>query len=450
MEELRTGTVVVGSGPGGATIARELARNGEEVLLLEKGRDHQWPIGSIMAYATIYDIKKSKEGIIVRRGITTGGSTMLYSANCYDPPPFLLKELGIDLSNEVAETKEELHVKPLPEYFYRDYVGTKRLVEAADALGYAMKPQDRFIDPQKCDPRCDSCLFGCSKGAKWTAREYISDAIRFGARLITRCDVQNVIHSGQKVEGVLAKIPKGTVRILANRVVLAAGGFGTPIVLQKSGFSDAGRHFFMDPMSVLVGVMREGKGTFHEMTFTFADESHVGEFVVGNAGAINAFAAQIMKLKLSYLWRGIQMNRMTGMFVKLCDEPTGSVNADGSFHKSLTPRDERVMAKGVEIARKIMIKAGVDPATISVAKGIGAHPGGTAAIGRVIGKDLQTKISNLYVCDNSVMPVSGGIPPVLTLVSLGKKLARTLCKPSGDQQAQTSAYSTTSRWACAE
>ena len=138
------------------------------------------------------------------------------------------------------------------------------------------------------------------------------------------------------------------------------------------------------------------------------------------------------------------MKRMAGMFVKLCDEPSGSVGADGSFHKALTPRDERVMAKGVEIARNIMIKAGVDPATISVAKGIGAHPGGTAAIGRVVGKDLQTKISNLYVCDNSVMPVSGGIPPVLTLVSLGKKLARTLCKTSRQPAERLGAHASTS------
>jgi choline dehydrogenase-like flavoprotein len=379
----------------------------------------------------MYDIRKSAEGIIVRRGITTGGSTMMYSGNCYDPPPFLLRDFGIDLSGEAAETKQELNVKPLPEDFYRDYVGTKRLVEAADALGYSMKPQDRFIDPRKCDPHCDSCLFGCRKGAKWTAREYLDDALRSGAQLITRCEVEKVIHSDQKVEGVLARTPKGPLRILADRVVLAAGGFGTPIVLQKSGFDDAGKHFFMDPMSVLVGVMREGKGTFHEMTFTFADESHIGEFVLGNTGATNGFAAQLIKLKVPYLWRAIQMKRMAGMFVKLCDEPAGSVGADGSFHKALTPRDERVMAKGVEIAKSIMIKAGVDPATISVAKGIGAHPGGTAAIGRVVDKDLQTKIRDLYVCDNSVMPVSGGIPPVLTLISLGKKFARTLCKTSG-------------------
>ena len=60
--------------------------------------------------------------------------------------------------------------------------------------------------------------------------------------------------------------------------------------------------------------------------------------------------------------------------------------------------------------------------------GIGGHPGGTAAIGRVVDKNLMTEIKNLYVCDNSVMPRSGGIPPVLTLIALGKKFARSLMK----------------------
>ncbi len=72
---IRADTVVVGSGVGGATVARELARQGEEVVVLEKGRDHHLPIGTPLAYATIYDIKRSKDGVLVRRGITTGGST---------------------------------------------------------------------------------------------------------------------------------------------------------------------------------------------------------------------------------------------------------------------------------------------------------------------------------------------------------------------------------------
>ncbi|HOO39700.1 MAG TPA: FAD-dependent oxidoreductase [Deltaproteobacteria bacterium] len=428
MQGMQADTVVVGTGPGGATIARELARAGEDVLILEKGRDHQFPIGSILAYATMYDIRKSKEGVLVRRGITTGGSTMIYSGNSYDPPAFLKKELKINLSKEVKETKKELKIQPIPRNYYENWTGTKRLVAAAEELGYSMEPQERFIDPDLCDPSCDRCLFGCSRGAKWTSREYVYDALVHGAKIITQCDVQKVITSGGEVSGVVAQTPQGTLVVNTGRVILGAGGLGTPMILQRSGIKGAGTHFFTDPMSVMVGLSSDSTGTWHEITYTFADESHVGEFVMGNVGAVNAFMAQIAALHLPYARRIAQLPKMVGMFVKLCDEPTGSIEPDGTLHKAFTAKDEETMAKGVAAAKSIMIKAGVIPETISVAKGIGGHPGGTAAIGRVVGTDLMTEIKNLYVCDNSVMPHSGGIPPVLTLIALGKKFARSLQK----------------------
>ncbi len=426
MKGLKTGTVVVGTGPGGSTVARELAGRGEDVIILEKGRDHQFPIGSIMAYATMYDIKRSKDGILVRRGITTGGSTMLYSGNAYDPPAFLKDEIGLDLSKEVEETKTQLDIKPIPEYFFKDYTGTIKLVEAADSLGHQLEPQKRFIDPDKCDPTCDRCLFGCKRGAKWTAREFMHDAVNAGATLYTRHSVEEVLVSGGSAEGVRVSTPEGAKKIMADRVILSAGGIGTPMILQKSGVTDAGSHFFTDPMSVMAGVMGNGEGTFHEMTYTFADESNVGEFVLGNVGAVNAFIAQVAVKNIPYLRKALQMKKLTGMFVKLCDEPSGRIDASGKMHKAFTETDEKRMAKGVDIAKQIMIKAGVEPGSIAVAKGIGGHPGGTAAIGRVIGNDLQTRIKNLYVCDNSIMPHSGGIPPVLTLISLAKYAARNI------------------------
>lgn len=46
--------IVVGSGPGGAAVSRELARGGKKVLLLEKGRDHQ-ELGTYLAALRIID-----------------------------------------------------------------------------------------------------------------------------------------------------------------------------------------------------------------------------------------------------------------------------------------------------------------------------------------------------------------------------------------------------------
>lgn len=423
MHIMETETVVIGTGPGGATVARELAKKGKSVVLLEKGKARDWSVGNPLAYAAMYDIRRSRQGILVRRGITPGGSTMIYSGNAYDPPSFLKSDFGIDLATEVADIKEELNIRPVPDHFYQHYPGTRRLVEAAGELGHAMKPQARFIDSDLCDPHCDRCLFGCKRGAKWTARSYVNDAVDAGARLVTGCDVREILHVNGTANGVAAETDRGPLAVFSRRVVLAAGGMGTPEILHRSGIKGAGTHFFTDPMAVLLGEMREGPGTFREITYTFADESRKGEFVFGNVGAVNAFVAQLAAKNISSWPRGVRMKKLTGMFVKLCDEPSGEIRADGSFHKAFTPKDEALMAKGIEAAKAVMVRAGVRADTIAVAKGIGGHPGGTAAMGRVVGPDLQTAVENLYICDNSIMPVSGGTPPVLTLIALARQFA---------------------------
>jgi len=298
-------------------------------------------------------------------------------------------------------------------------------MEAADALGYPMRPQERFIDFERCDSRCDRCLFGCARGAKWTARSYVEDAVVAGATFLDRCDVGRVLIDDGRATGVAARLAgRGSLTVRAERVVLAAGGIGTPMILQRSGIEEAGTHFFTDPMSIVVGVMREGPGTFHEITFTVANHTHAGRFMIGNVGAVNGFMAQLFKANFPYLFRAPAVRRVAGLFVKVCDEPSGRVTVDGTLEKTLTGRDEANMAEGVGLARKILEEAGADPASIAVAKGIGGHPGGTAAIGRVVDERLETRVRNLFVCDNSVMPRSGGVPPVLTIVALAKKTAR--------------------------
>ena len=47
-------------------------------------------------------------------------------------------------------------------------------------------------------------------------------------------------------------------------------------------------------------------------------------------------------------------------------------------------------------------------------------------IGELVDANLKTRIDNLYVCDCSVIPEAWGLPPTLTLLALGKRLARHL------------------------
>ena len=86
--------------------------------------------------------------------------------------------------------------------------------------------------------------------------------------------------------------------------------------------------------------------------------------------------------------------------------------------------------KSVELLKAI----GVEPLSISSTPIRGAHPGGTAAIGKVVDKNLETRIKGLFIADASVIPQAPGRPPILTIVALAKRLSKNItdeiCKPN--------------------
>ena len=118
--------------------------------------------------------------------------------------------------------------------------------------------------------------------------------------------------------------------------------------------------------------------------------------------------------------------RLLGIMTKTADDSSGRVNTDGTVSKPVTSSDRARIDEGVTIATAILIEAGADPRSIATSAPQGAHPGGTAAVGTVVDKDLQTNKRNLFVCDGSVLPKAPGLPPILTIVALAKRLARHL------------------------
>ncbi len=427
---IQTDVVVVGSGPGGATVAREMAEQGREVVLLERGQWHQWPVGRFASLITINKLVRPKGGGLMSRGITVGGSSVVFNGNAYDPPPWLHTELGIDLSRETAETKKELRIAPLPEDFHRDWTCTHRLVEAAGEEGINLVPQQKFINPEICDATCDDCMLGCRRRAKWTARNYVEEAREKGARVFTKAAVKEVIVENGRAGGVTLAGGGPVEEVRAEKTVIAAGGIGTPAILLRSGIKNAGQGFFIDPMNVVYAV---GKypGPKNEMTFSFASEEFVEQdgYLVGTLGSLPVFSNKLMRLAKSAGLHAVsgKLPRVMGMFTKIGDSPGGAIDIRERITKTYLPEDEEKFRKGTEACQKILTRAGADPDSFMVQHNVGGHPGGTAAIGRVVSPQLETyAIQNLFVCDASVFPRSPGRPPTLTIISLAKHLAKTL------------------------
>jgi choline dehydrogenase-like flavoprotein len=115
-----------------------------------------------------------------------------------------------------------------------------------------------------------------------------------------------------------------------------------------------------------------------------------------------------------------------GIMIKIADEANGKIYEDGTISKVLTLRDLNLFKEGYNKSIELLLAMGVEPTSISSTPIRGAHPGGTAAIGKVVDKNLETSITGLYIADASVIPQAPGRPPILTITALAKKLSKNL------------------------
>ena len=149
---LHSDVIVVGSGPGGATVARDLARAGKKVLLLERGQDHR-PRSYYGTYlgALLYTDRGSllftEEGLNIVRPLMVGGATSMYCGCAAPPPGWFKTKYGVDIDTEVSETIEELEIEPLPAALRGE--ASTHIAQAAQALGYDWEPPLKFMKPAR-------------------------------------------------------------------------------------------------------------------------------------------------------------------------------------------------------------------------------------------------------------------------------------------------------------
>ena len=427
VERLSARFVVVGSGPGGATVARELARRDQEVLVLERGAYHR-RIGSSVTLFRMMDkfgLLASVEGTPIVRLLTVGGSSVSFLGTALPPPAWLADRYGIDLSPHVEEVTNEHRLAPLPERLIGE--GAKRIRQAAVDEGFDWRPLPKFIDADQCDLSCPKCMAGCAKGAKWTARDYIEDALKDGAQLRARTEVERVLTRGGRVTGVRGLGPSGPIEVEAEVVVLAAGGIGTPVIMQASDFPTAGQGLFIDPLILTYGSY-DGPGCGHDIPMSCGTTDLQDEGIL-LTDAIDPWALFLGGMMLGgprnlSLSRVMRYPHTLGIMTKVRDGLSGSIAADGSVSKPIGEEERRKLARGSLPAARILRRAGCEVSSIVDTPLKGAHPGGTVRIGESVDADLQTATAGLYVCDASVIPEPCGLPPALTLIGLGKRLVK--------------------------
>lgn len=389
--------IVVGSGAGGATMAKELAAAGHSVLVIEKGSE----ITETDAHQHYANVDAE---VKLMRTCCLGGTTMVSGGNALRCLEAELKALGIDLCAEFEEAEREMGVRELPDELIGE--GTRRLVDAAAGLGFSARKMPKFIDPERCciDGRCS---LGCPASARWTAVRFVDSARCMGARVITGQAVTAVTTKHGEVSGVQC----GSEVYEDDLVIIAAGALESPRLIEPLGIPTT--PLFCDTF-VTIGGICPGIG--------FDRDIPMGAYITHDSCLVMPhFSRQLVSLLQERGWP-VGPGDILAMMVKIADEGSGS--AGERIEKGVTARDGRLLSSGASVAGAILAESGVNPETFVAAPLRGPHPRGTARIGVSVDKTLMTRIAGLYIADASVLPRAPGAPPILTIVALAKYAAR--------------------------
>jgi choline dehydrogenase-like flavoprotein len=429
---LNADIIIVGSGPGGATLARQLAGAGKKVLLLERGRDfrRKFYYGTYLGalrYSDRMSLLYTEEGLNIIAAVMVGGATNMYTGSAAEPPAWLKSKFGIDIESEVQDTMVELDIKPLPEDL-RGKAST-RIARAARAIGYDWFPQPKFFNPSRCEGRekgfsCQAnCMLGCTCGAKWNAAEWVDEAVAAGAQLKENARVHKVLIEDGQAVGVAGKLKRSSFTAVADTIILSAGGIGSPRILQNSGFDQAGNGMTMDTTVMIYGASRQpGNGKEPPMSWSYENpESGYMLSTLTDPWLLYPLAAVRKGVRPLLNW--LRWNQLLGIMIKLKDDISGGVFPDGKISKPLTDRDSERLNEAYEVCKRILVEAGAAKSSIFMRPFIGTHPSGSVRVGELLDTRLQTEVKGLYVCDASVFPESLDRPTVLTIIGLAKRLA---------------------------
>lgn len=483
----RCDVVVVGSGPGGAVVAKELAEAGKDVVLIEEGQPYDVPAFKPDAGAAMVRMLR-EGGMRASRGnvfmptmqaIALGGGSLVNSAISVRPPAWVFERWAQDhgshlltadsLSPHFARVEAFLGIVPTPE----EVLGERNLAfkRGCDALGMSSEPCPRNA------PFCKGsgeCFTGCrNRGKASTDVSYVPAAIAAGARVYTSARVDVVLSEGRRATGVQGKLVDPATgkdaydfRVDAKVVVLAAGCMASPAILQRSGIGNenrrAGRHLKAHPgvavLAVFPNAVRPWEGatqgyhSLHELRDGLKYE------VLWSPPPIIAtrfpgFGAEF-KDQLATFERAAPFD----VIVDGADSE-GSVNArpfgaDPDIKFTLGNKDVAKLHKGLCRLVEISFAAGAnevlpglhgsDP-VVRTSRDLdrlrkykmkatdpviaGNHVFGTTRLG----SDPKTSVvdvdgrchqtDNLYVADSGVIPASTAVNPMLTIMALASRTA---------------------------
>ncbi len=424
--------IVVGSGAGGAVVAKRLADGGFEVMVLEAGKPFRpltrlfSTLGPLRGTRLLKDeaaiskifphlqTRRSSPDLALVAGITTGGCTAISCGNMVRAENGL-KEIGLDLTPEFEELERTIRINPVPRERWRPL--TQRMFDEAEKLGFAPVPTPKGFDLDKC-VGCGLCELGCAKEAKWTSMCMLKGAYAKDLTLQTKAAVQKVIVEGGRAKGVMVSRGSSLERVDADVVVLAAGGIGTAQILKASGL--LARDSLWVDIVLTVGGVFEGSQMLNEPPMAW---------VIKQDGYIISPYFDLLSYWFHRPWRDVSVKNRVGVMIKIADTEQGTVDAQGNVVKALTDRDHHRLDEARAKVQAIMEASGVKGPFVDGLLN-GGHLGGTVPLTKADVSTMhpQWLPGDLWIADLSLLPRSQGSPTILTTAALALRVAKHIAK----------------------
>ncbi len=480
---IRADLCVIGTGPGGATVAAMAAEAGLKVVALEAGafvtpgemnqREADmfprllWESGG----RTTFD-----KAIRIHQGHGVGGSA-LHNLNLCKRVPAEIRARWVaergegppwdSLYDEVEALLEVKNVDPTMVNRHNQL-----LADGAAKLGWR---HGLLRHNRTGCVGAGYCEVGCAFDAKNNAlKKLIPRAVTAGGAIVALAQAVRIDHAGGRVRGVDAvrldprtRQPVGTLRIEASRVCVSASATGTPALLLRSSVPDPSDSTgntlrihpavvaagdFADPVYAWRGVPQSVECTEH---LHLEDEAGPRTWIVpafahpvGVATLVPGFGAD----HRAAMRRFPHLAALTAM---IHDRSCGSVRPLGDLglriHYTPDAEDAAELRRGLAAAARLLFAAGAtrvivpagqaielkNPAEIEARLAIDAelsavHPMGSVPMGTdpkkaAVGPDgKHHHLDGLWVADASVFPTSIGVPPQLSVYAFGLHAGRAI------------------------
>jgi choline dehydrogenase-like flavoprotein len=310
--EIELDDVVIGSGYGGAVAALRLAQSGSKVVVFERGSEYQpgqFPHDATVALKHLRGRLPGSErvlgrasgvfewhlgdGVVALTGNGLGGGSLINAGVVIEPTPEVFEQSAwpaalrqaapITLRDAFDRARRTLRPERL--------VAGLRTPKGARlaALGGGAAEPDVTVDLATCT-RCGDCATGCNWGAKRTLCEtYLAPARDAGAEFVSSATARWIEplgdgrwqvllwpteRTGELLSGDANVLRAFERRVIARRLIVAAGTFGSTELLQRSQARHATLRFSTD-----------------ELGRRFSANGDSLSFLVDGGAAVNAFGA---------------------------------------------------------------------------------------------------------------------------------------------------------------